>query len=238
MYFIVLNLFLNGPPLFLSPHLTKIFLLSIPIIVASRDPGDKNKTENTLHLSAWASPVMLLSHSLWTFYGNSFPGEPSAGFTQPRAEESSASHTPCWMHWNRRLSLPMGRTRRKSSHLHPYNTAGSVLFLRQIHQLPWHHLQQKARQDLAPNQRPHRCAIQVTMSVCLCWGRAKSWNSKGISGQAWGELADKLWSLHNMWPHYVWLQSVLIACHWAPHLNNLSKQQTQKIGGGKKAFEE
>lgn len=59
--------------------------------------------------------------------------------------------------------------------------------------------------DADPSRRAPQHVMQASRSVCLCSGRAKNQNSKGISGQAWGELADKLWSLHNMWPHYVWL---------------------------------
>lgn len=160
-----------GCPFFFLPTWPKSSSFPYPSQWCQRPRWQERKGERSPRLPAWASSAFF-PHSLQTFYGNLvFPREPPVGFTQPRAEESGVSRAACRMRRNRRPSVPTGRARRgKSSHPHPYHTAGSVLF---SFSGRFTNLLQKARQDLAPNQRPHGCVIGVSMSVCPCSGRVK-----------------------------------------------------------------
>lgn len=178
MYFLILTFFLNGLPFFcpLGQNLPPFRTHHSGI----RDPNDKNETENALA----CQPGLPLPCSFLGACGLSVevvcmsPGSRQrdsqsrgqrraaalalpADALQPQAFAPDGSH-------QRRGELAPSHPSLQHSWLCP------LLLLRQIHRLPWHYLRQKARQDLAPNQRPYRCAIGVSMSVCLCWGRAKS----------------------------------------------------------------
>lgn len=128
MYFIILIFFPTWTALYFPPNLTKIFPPFSTHHSGIREPNDKHKRERTLCLPAWVSPAMLLPHSLWTSYGNCiFPSDPAVGFTEPWAEEGSASCTARPMFFSCGLPLLMGCTRRGRVILIPILTAQLAL---------------------------------------------------------------------------------------------------------------
>lgn len=149
---------------FFPPNLAKISPLFVSIRVASESLMARMKERALSALPAWSSPAKLLARTLWAFYRNCiFPSDPSVGFAEPWAEGA----VPLALHFSCGLSLPMGCTRRvmlipiltaqmdRSSSLGRFTDCGTK------------------RGRIWP-QRSHQCVIRVSVSVCLCWGRAKS----------------------------------------------------------------
>lgn len=177
MYFIVLTFFLNRLPFFFCPWDQNLppFRTHLSVI---RDPVDKNEMENAL--PAW-QPGLPLPSSFLVACGLSMEIVFSLGSHQwdshshgqrraaplmlPARCTAPWAFTPNRSHQEREEPSPSSPPVQHGWH-HP-------LLLRQIHQLLWHYLRQKARQDLAPNQRPHQCVPWVSR-VSVCSGRAKS----------------------------------------------------------------
>lgn len=172
MYFIILIFFLYGLLFFPPPNLTKISPLFVPITVGSEKLITRMEEKALSACQPGLLPLpcyfliacglsMELVFSLAIHQWDSQRhGQRRAVLLALPAQGASTAGFHSWWAAPEEEEL-------SSSPFLQHSWLCPLLFLRQTHWLPRHNLWHKARQDLSPNQRPHQCVIQVSMSVCL-----------------------------------------------------------------------